>query len=332
MSAFLVERRRRSGSLRVLAFGLKVAVSAGLLLLLARSVDLRAVGTLLGDLPLLAGLAAAASLAGICLVSALRWWLVLRAIGSPLPLGRIIALMFVGHFFTQVLPTSVGGDAVRIWQVTRQGIPFQRAFNGVMLERISGLIALAAMVCGGMLWLGDLVEPPVLRLLLLCALPVLAAGLAVLCLLDRLRLQPGVRLSLLRPLGGLLTLAADMAADSRRVLLSQPLSLVLLLLSTVAQLLSVLAMMAIAQGLGVALAPGEALAVVPAIILITFMPLSFAGWGVREGASVVMLGIVGVAPDQALAVSVLFGLALLPAALPGCLLWLTGGRRLPPAA
>src|SRR3546814_5734766 len=33
------------------------------------------------------------------------------AIGSPLPLGRIIALMFVGQFFTQVLPTSVGGDA-----------------------------------------------------------------------------------------------------------------------------------------------------------------------------------------------------------------------------
>ena len=122
-----------------------------------------------------------------------------------------------------------------------------------------------------------------------------------------------------------------LAVDGRRVLLSQPLSLYLLLLSAAAQVCSVLTVLALARGFALELGWTEALAVVPAIILITFIPLSFAGWGVREGASVIMLGAVGIGAGQALAISVLFGLALLAAVLPGCVLWLKGGRRLPPA-
>ena len=320
------------GASRRGALALKLLVSLGLLALVGRSVDLAAVGSLLLDLPLWAALAAVAGMAGVTLASALRWWLILRAVGTPLALGRSTELMFIGNFFTQILPTSVGGDAVRIWQVTRDGVPFGRAFAGVTLERISGLVALVLMVAGGVLWLGDVIDQPALRLLLLASLPALAGGLTLLCLLDRLPAGFARRLQKLPLLGAAVKLLIDMAADSRRVLLTQPLSLCLLLLSTAAQLLSVLTVLALAEGFGLALGWAEALAVVPAIILITFVPLSFAGWGVREGASVVMLGFVGIDADHALAISVLFGLALLVAVLPGCLLWLKGGRRLPPAA
>lgn len=314
---------------------LKLAVSLGLLALLARAVDLPAVGALLLGLPVWAALGAVAGMLGVTLASALRWWLILRALGTPLPLGRATALMFIGTFFTQVLPTSVGGDAVRIWQVTRLGVPFTRAFSGVTLERVSGLLALVLMVAGGVAWLGDSLGPPALRWLLLAALPGLLAAFTLLCLLDRL--PAGLRrrleaLPLLGPhLNRLTGLTDALAADSRRVLLSQPLSLTLLLLSAAAQLCSVLTVLALARGFGLDLGWAEALAVVPAVILITFIPLSFAGWGVREGASVIMLGAVGIGADHALAISVLFGLALLAAVLPGCALWIKGGHRLPPA-
>ncbi|MEO3430789.1 lysylphosphatidylglycerol synthase transmembrane domain-containing protein [Pelagibius sp. CAU 1746] len=313
------------------ALAVKLLVSLGLLALLARAVDLPAVGALLLDLPLWAGLAATAALAGVPLVSALRWWLVLRALGTPLPLRRVVALMFVGTFFTQVLPTSVGGDAVRIWQASRAGVPFNRAFGSVMLERITGLLALVIMVAGGVAWLGDSLGPPALRWLLLACLPGLLVGLALLCLLDRLPAGLDRRLRALPLLGHVLSLLDVMAAGGRRVLLAQPLSLVLLLLSGLAQLCSVLAALALAQGFGLDLGLTEALAAVPAIILIMFIPLSFAGWGVREGASVIMFGAVGIGADHALAISVLFGLSMLVAVLPGCALWLKGGRGLPPA-
>ncbi|MEQ8354225.1 MAG: lysylphosphatidylglycerol synthase transmembrane domain-containing protein [Kiloniellaceae bacterium] len=322
----------RAGGGRLWVLLLKLLISLGLLVLVGRAVDLQAVGGLLLALPLWAGLAAVLCLAGVSLVSALRWWLVMRSLGAALPLGRITALMFVGNFFTQVLPTSVGGDAVRIWLVTRRGVAFNQAFNGVILERATGLIVVVFMVAGGVFWLGGLVDQAAIRLALLAALPLLLGALTLLCLLDRLPASLALSAAALPLAGAALNLLAVMAGDARRVLLAQPLSLYLLLLSLAAQVFAVLAVLALAQGLGLSLSLVEALAVVPAVILITFVPLSFAGWGIREGAAVVMFGFVGVAADQAVAVSVLFGLGLLVAGLPGCVLWVKGGRRLPPAA
>jgi uncharacterized membrane protein YbhN (UPF0104 family) len=198
-----------------------------------------------------------------------------------------------------------------------------------MLERASGLLALVLMVAAGVIWLGGLIDLPALRLLLLAALPALFGGLALLCLLDRLPASWAALLARL-PFGAASwDLVRSMAADARAVFLGQPLSLQLLALSAAAQLGSVLAVWALATGLGLALPFGAALAVVPAIILITFIPLSLGGWGLREGASVVMFGFIGLGAESALAVSVLLGIALLVSSLPGCWLWLKEGRRLP---
>src|SRR3546814_17969172 len=93
------------------------------------------------DLPLPAVLAVGL-LAAILAISSLRWWLVGRAIGAPLPLKDCVSLMFIGGFFTQVLPTSIGGDAVRILLAGRRGLPYGKAFSGVVLARASGLLAL----------------------------------------------------------------------------------------------------------------------------------------------------------------------------------------------
>src|SRR3546814_16388828 len=65
---------------------------------------------------------------------------------SDLPLKDCVSLMFIGGFFTQVLPTSIGGDAVRILLAGRRGLPYGKAFSGVVLERASGLLALVIMV------------------------------------------------------------------------------------------------------------------------------------------------------------------------------------------
>ncbi len=327
-SMLSVEARSSASSplRRRVALLAKLAVSLALLALVARSIDLEAVGGLIAGLSPVAGAAAVASLAAIAVVSALRWWLVIGAIGPAQPFARILGLMFVGSFFTQMLPTSIGGDAVRIWLLSRHGVPAERAFIGVMLERITGLVALVLMVAGGVVWLADALSPPVLAYVLLACLPILFAGLAVLCLLDRL--PPGLwKLPLVAPI---LRLLAAMAGDARQVLLAPRLSLILLALSAVAQLCSILAFYALAVGLGLTLPLAAASAVVPAIILITFLPVSFAGWGVREGASIAMLAAVGLGADQAVTLSVLFGLGSILAGLPGLAVWLSGsgGSRL----
>lgn len=319
-AALAAGRRAR----RALLLTAKIAVSLGLLAAVAAASDLAALESLLARLqPLYAG-AAVLLLAAILAVSGLRWWLVGRAIGAPLPLSDCLALMFVGGFFTQVLPTSVGGDAVRSLLAARRGLSYGKAIGGVLLERASGLLALVLMVAAGVLWLGDRLQPPALGGALLLALPGLLLALALLCRLDSLPL-PAALARRARPFTAL-------AADTRRVLLAPATAIVLLLLSAAAQLLTVGAVHLLATGLGLALTFADSLALVPGIVLITFFPLSVAGWGVREGAAVLLLGLAGLAADAALAISVLLGLGSLVAALPGCLLWLksrgSGVRRI----
>jgi uncharacterized membrane protein YbhN (UPF0104 family) len=57
-------------------------------------------------------------------------------------------------------------------------------------------------------------------------------------------------------------------------------------------------------------------------MLVTMAPISFAGWGVREGAMIVGLGLAGIAAADALAVSVAFGLLQVVLGVPGGVLWL----------
>ncbi len=142
----------------------------------------------------------------------------------------------------------------------------------------------------------------------------------MLCVADRWRRLGDVRL--LRPV-------AAFAADTRRVVLSTMFP-GLLALSLAGHLTIAMMVFVLASGLGVALTLPEALALVPAVMLMTVFPVSVAGWGVREGAMVVMLSFAGVTPEVGLAISLLFGLLLIVSALPGLAFWLAG--RVRPAA
>jgi len=63
------------------------------------------------------------------------------------------------------------------------------------------------------------------------------------------------------------------------------------------------------------------------VLLLSLLPISIAGWGVREGAMIACLGLVGVDAASAFAVSALFGLTSVVVGLPGGLVWLLIGQR-----
>jgi uncharacterized membrane protein YbhN (UPF0104 family) len=293
----------------------KIAVSIGLLYLLARNTDLTAVWKAMRELPLWAAVLAWAILVVQSSIIGLRWWLVMGAIGSPAGLGRTIGLTFVGVFFNQVLPTSFGGDAVRIWRVYRDGVRYQTAINGVLLERISGVAGLVVLVALGVAYMGPRIDNPAVQYGLLAVLPLTLLGVVVLTTMDRLP-NAWRRWRAMQDL-------VELAGDGRRIFFNLPTGSLLLVLSLISHMLAAASIFALARGLGLDMALGDSLALVPAVILITLIPLSFAGWGIREGAMVAMLAFAGVSTDAALAVSILFGLALLAASLPGCLVWLT---------
>jgi uncharacterized membrane protein YbhN (UPF0104 family) len=88
--------------------------------------------------------------------------------------------------------------------------------------------------------------------------------------------------------------------------------------------LTILAIMLVAGSLGVDLPFASWVVIVPPVTLIQLVPVSLAGWGVRELGFVVVLAGFGIPAEAALAASLLVGLCMIVVGLPGGLLWLTG--------
>src|SRR5256885_5184938 len=105
---------------------------------------------------------AAALLAAALVLSALRWWLVLGP--GVAPWAVLVRLYFVGQFFSLFLPTSVGGDAVRVLALSRATQETGRALSSVLIERLLGVGALVAYLVAGASLTPSLLLTPLHRL------------------------------------------------------------------------------------------------------------------------------------------------------------------------
>ena len=156
------------------------------------------------------------------------------------------------------------------------------------------------------------IAPPSLGLL--AALPAAVAGVLALTALDRLPAR--------WRRGSVLEKATRLARDSRRVFLSPATALPLLLLSLLSQGLAAAVIYTFSEGLQLGLPFLTCVALFSAVILVTAIPISFAGWGLREGAMVALFAFAGLGAGTALALSLAFGVLFIAASLPGCAIWL----------
>jgi glycosyltransferase 2 family protein len=71
----------------------------------------------------------------------------------------------------------------------------------------------------------------------------------------------------------------------------------------------------------------DAFILIPPVILLTAVPISISGWGVREGAMVACLGLAGVPSEKALSISLLLGAISVIIGVAGGVIWLTSAER-----
>ena len=89
----------------------------------------------------------------------------------------------IGTFFNQTLPSSIGGDAVRLWLVARGGAGWRAATYSIFVDRAIGLIALAIIIVASLPWSYNLIRDPDGRsALLLVDFAALAGGAGFLVL------------------------------------------------------------------------------------------------------------------------------------------------------
>ncbi len=308
-------------TLRQFALPAKIALTLALGGLLLRHVDIAEMAGLLRKLGA-GGLLLAAALMGLqAVMLAWRWHLLLRLLGQRLPGPLAFRWVMVGLFFNQALPSSVGGDVFRVWSLQRRGAAPGTAFASVALERLTGVTLLALMVAACVPLLGPGLPASAAWVLMLTG-PALAAGLALLTLADRVALlrwlPAGLRPSLTATSGGL-----------RKVLASPPDALAVAALGLAASLSGLCAAWVLGRSLGIDQPLSAVIVVLGGAMLISVLPISLGGWGVREASVVALFGALGLAPERALALALAFGLLQLMTSLPGGVLWWLDGRGAP---
>lgn len=299
----------------------KVLISAALIVFVLSKVDLASAQARLLDVAP-AMLAAAVGVFLLQYVACgLRWRAVLEPLGARIPFLRVLRLFYVGNFFHQTLPASVGGDAVRTYLVYRDGATLRAAIHAIMLERVATVAALVFLVAlvqpvfqarvgeaaGG--WLGPVAAVGALAVI---------AGIALISRLDRVP-QTWRR-------GRIMAALANLAVDTRAIFFSPGSAARVIGFAGLGHANLALGVFVLARGLGLDVDLIDCIALFLPVLLITALPISIAGWGVREGGMVYAFGLIGVAPADALVLSVLYGFFTLVLALPGGLVWLAGGR------
>lgn len=253
---------------------------------------------------------------------ALRWRAALVPLGAGFPFFRVLHLFYIGNFFHQTLPASVGGDAVRTYLIYRDGVPLRTAISAIMLERVATVAALVFLVALVQpVFLGRAGEAAGAWIVPVAAVGVAAVigGIVFIALLDRV---PAVWRK-----GKIMTALAGLAVDTRTIFFSPFNAARAIGWAAVGHTNLAMAVYVLARGLGLDVSPIDVISLFLPVLLITALPISVAGWGVREGSMVYAFGLIGVAGADALVLSVLYGFFTLVLALPGGLVWLASGAR-----
>lgn len=131
---------------RFLILSARILVSLALLYLVLRGINFTAIQSRLSPINLgWIGLAVLITVVQI-FIGALRWREISVPCRAPLTDLQAFRYNMIGAFFNQTLPSSIGGDAVRLWLVNRTGAGWRAATYSILTDRAIGLIALALII------------------------------------------------------------------------------------------------------------------------------------------------------------------------------------------
>jgi uncharacterized membrane protein YbhN (UPF0104 family) len=306
---------------------LKLAVAAAILTLFARQIDLHSAAHALSTISPYAVFAASITVLVISLAAAGRLVMVVACFGPRFRLADSWRVTLESMFFSQTFVSFLGGDALRIWRIRELGLALPRATSAVILDRLIGTLVNHVFLLATLPWLlsSEANSSVKVAVIVLAALGV--AGFVLIPLLGHLRGRVSVIERLpARVRDELVTTSAvgrDLfTAHYHRLIW-------IFMLSSLTTIANMLMFTLILTGMGARFSSAAACAMlVPAVIEISMLPISLAGWGLREGAAIVAFGALGLPADQALGASIAFGLIVAGVSMLGGVLWLVDRRQI----
>lgn len=289
----------------------KLAVSVGVIYLLLQKVDVSQVYNLLRiiNIQYLFG-------AGLCVVLSQifftkRWQNIIKINASNLSFGQLFKQVYIGFFMGQGLPSIVGGDVFRAVMLKDAGVPLMWGTQTLIIDRLCGMLALTFLSLIFLPLEFSVIANSKIGIILLAVILMLVGCFLGIILFHKM---PFLKIKMLNYFENL-SLTFFNFFKSQNFLPT-------FCWAVLGMLFHLLSMFFLAQGLGLPLMLSQIVTGSAVILLITALPISFAGWGLREGAMVLTFSVFGVAATEAVSLSLLLGGVQLIASLPGLVLWI----------
>jgi uncharacterized membrane protein YbhN (UPF0104 family) len=302
---------RRSGVLLAL---LKLAISASAVTVVVAALDVQAaLARVATQNPIGLALAAAAMLAQLAL-GALRWHVVRVRSGIRSSFVETFHIYYIGSFFGSYVWSGISGDVMRVWLTWRGGADREAAVHSTILDRVALIAGVAAIMLVTLPWSFVRFGFGIEGWLPCLVAAALLLGIAGLAQFDHLppAWQRWLPLRLLGSLGG----------TTREVFLRPRAVMPAIAAAVMGQTAFALAAYAMAGSLGMNVTVMDCIVVMQMVALLTAVPISVGGWGVREVSMVGLFALIGVPSSSALVLSVQLGLLGLALNLPGGIFWL----------
>jgi hypothetical protein len=231
--------------------------------------------------------------------------------GENLPILFASKNVFIGMFFNQFLPSTFGGDFYRIFLTKKYGISLTVASFSIISDRIFGFLGLLILCLIGTPFILYYSNNYSLILSILFILFLFTFGLLIIYLLQFIPYKIKITYYL-----------NELSKKILELLNLKKYKLKILSISFVLHILNILFfyLMTLASSLDIDLFTW--FIIIPPVILISSMPISIGGWGVREGAMIIALVELGINEVDAIMLSLSYGFALLIAGLLGGILWI----------
>jgi len=299
---------------------IKTIVSIGLLILVFSRIDFSQAWDQFKNLSLPFIIQALLFYTGCQWLSCLRWQVVLNSSGHSAPMSSLLSSYFAGMFLNIFLPGALGGDIYRVYRVAQETKDSEVAIVSVFLERFTGLAALSALALIGLPPAFKLVGRwDIILLFLICVGSLVGAVLLIsspkLLILAEPWLQKFHLSEVAARFAKIQILLRKFAQNRTALALSMGLSMLL-------QLAIVYYHYLVAQQLKIPISYLQLLVFIPIIVVVTLLPISLGGLGLKEGLWVYLFTRIGLTTEQALLLSLTITALSWLLSLPGALILL----------
>jgi glycosyltransferase 2 family protein len=299
---------------------IKLAVTALLFLYIFQKIDFHQFGTTLRSARpgiLVAGFLLLWIGHYICIY---RWRMLMRPLMPVLNLGQLFGIYCIGLFFNLTFPTVVGGDVVKMYYAGKSSKSYAQSFAATFLDRDAGMLAMMIIACGAILIYPVIVPGIPVSLIVWSAFIAFVLGNIGIFSPYCHRILTGflhrAKLSKIEKKVDMISNAFQIMGQHKGVLFAS------LAISFVNQLLVIAVTWIMALGLRLQIPISFFLIFIPVITLISMIPISLNGMGLREYAFMSLFGAVGVPHASCIALGVLSSIVIILSSLPGGIVYI----------